>query len=144
MTSTSGQGRLNARFEKYAPIEKLRRKNRNNGVLVSKENGKCSAFALFNLQERGKIIVMPGAEIFEGMIVGIHSRDNDLVVNPIKGKQLTNIRAASSDENIVLTPPIEFTLEQALEFIEDDELVDVTPKAIRLRKKYFVSQIEKD
>ena len=78
---------------------------------------------------------MPGAEIFEGMIVGIHSRDNDLVVNPIKGKQLTNIRAASSDENIVLTPPIEFTLEQALEFIEDDELVDVTPKAIRLRKK---------
>ena len=135
MTSTSGQGRLNARFEKYGPIEKLRRKNRNNGVLVSKENGKCSAFALFNLQERGKIIVMPGAEIFEGMIVGIHSRDNDLVVNPIKGKQLTNIRAASSDENIVLTPPIEFTLEQALEFIEDDELVDVTPKAIRLRKK---------
>ena len=87
------------------------------------------------LFKRDKIIVIPGAEVFEGMIVGIHSRDNDLVVNPIKGKQLTNIRAASNDENIVLTPATEFTLEQALEFIEDDELVDVTPKAIRLRKK---------
>jgi len=135
MTSTSGQGRLNSSFEKYGPIENLGKKIRNNGVLISKERGKCSAFSIFNLQDRGKIIVGPGEEVFEGMIVGIHSRDNDLVVNPIKGKQLTNIRAASNDENIVLTPPTEFTLEKALEFIEDDELVDVTPKAVRLRKK---------
>ena len=135
LTSTSGQGRLNAVFEKYGPLENLNRKIRINGVLISKETGKCSAFSIFNLQGRGKIMVSPGEEVFEGMIVGIHSRENDLVVNPIKGKQLTNIRAASNDENIVLTPATKLVLEQALEFIEEDEVVDVTPKAIRLRKK---------
>ena len=113
----------------------LARKNRINGVLISKENGKASAFSIFNLQSRGKIMINPGESVFEGMIIGIHSRENDLVVNPIKGKQLTNIRAASSDENIILTPPTIFNLEQALEFIEEDELVDVTPKGIRIRKK---------
>ena len=93
------------------------------------------AFSIFNLQNRGKILISPGEKIFEGMIIGIHSRDNDLVVNPLKGKQLTNVRAVGSDENIQLIPPITFTLEQALEFIEEDELVDVTPHAIRVRKK---------
>ncbi len=108
---------------------------RNNGVLISICPGKIVAFALFNLQERGRMIVSPGEECYEGMIVGIHSRENDLVVNPIKEKKLTNIRAAGSDENILLTPPIRFSLEQALEFINDDELVEVTPKAIRVRKR---------
>ncbi len=135
LTATSGRGRLSSSFEGYEPLGNLTKKIRNNGVLISKENGKCSAFSIFNLQSRGKIMVSPGEEVFEGMIVGIHSRENDLVVNPTKGKQLTNIRAASSDENIVLTPRTELTLEQALEFIEEDELVDVTPAAIRLRKK---------
>ena len=109
-----------------------------NGVTLatfSKETGKALAFSIFNLQNRGKILISPGEKIFEGMIIGIHSRDNDLVVNPLKGKQLTNIRAVGSDENIQLIPPITFTLEQALEFIEEDELVDVTPHAIRVRKK---------
>ncbi|MEC9247701.1 MAG: translational GTPase TypA, partial [Pseudomonadota bacterium] len=135
LTATSGRGLLSSSFEVYKPLGNLTKKIRNNGVLISKENGKCSAFSIFNLQSRGKIMVSPGEEVFEGMIVGIHSRENDLVVNPTKGKQLTNIRAASSDENIVLTPRTELTLEQALEFIEEDELVDVTPAAIRLRKK---------
>ncbi|NJN51764.1 MAG: translational GTPase TypA [Gammaproteobacteria bacterium] len=108
---------------------------RNNGVLISIAPGKIVAYALFNLQERGRMIVQPGEECYEGMIIGIHSRDNDLVVNPLKEKKLTNIRAAGSDENIILTPPIRFSLEQALEFINDDELVEVTPKAIRVRKR---------
>ena len=135
LTATSGRGRLSSSFEGYEPLGNLTKTIRNNGVLISKENGKCSAFSIFNLQSRGKMMVNPGEEVFEGMIVGIHSRENDLVVNPTKGKQLTNIRAASSDENIVLTPRTELTLEQALELIEEDELVDVTPAAIRLRKK---------
>jgi GTP-binding protein len=108
---------------------------RNNGVLISIAPGKIVAYALFNLQERGRMIVAPGDECYEGMVIGIHSRDNDLVVNPLKEKKLTNIRAAGSDENILLTPPIRFSLEQALEFINDDELVEVTPKAIRVRKR---------
>ena len=106
-----------------------------NGVMVSKVKGKALAYALFNLQERGRLFIGHGVEVYEGMIVGIHSRGDDLVVNPTKAKQLTNIRAAGSDENIILTPPIRFSLEEALEFIDDDELVEVTPRYIRLRKK---------
>ena len=106
-----------------------------NGVLISNGQGKALAYALFSLQERGRLFVGHGDEAYEGMIVGIHSRDNDLVVNPLKAKQLTNIRAAGNDENLLLTPPIRFDLEQALEFIDDDELVEVTPTAIRIRKR---------
>ena len=104
-------------------------------MLIANAAGKALAYALFNLQERGRLFIGHGEEVYEGMIIGIHSRDNDLVVNPLKAKQLTNIRAAGSDENIILTPPIRMTLEQALEFIDDDELVEVTPKTIRIRKK---------
>jgi GTP-binding protein len=114
-----------------------------NGVLIANATGKVLAYALFNLQERGRMMVAPGDEVYEGMIVGIHSRDNDLVVNPLKAKQLTNIRAAGSDENILLTPPVRLSLEQALEFIDDDELVEVTPKSIRLRKKLLLEHERK-
>ena len=109
--------------------------NRQNGVMVSMITGKTLAYALFNLQNRGRMFVGHGLEIYKGQIVGLHSRDNDLPVNPTKAKQLTNIRAAGTDENLILTPHIQHTLEQALEFIEDDELVEVTPESIRLRKK---------
>ena len=135
LTATAGGGRINTRFESYQPMQSAKLIKRPNGVLISKETGKALAFSIFNLQNRGKMLIQPELH-FRGMIIGIHSRDNDLVVNPLKGKQLTNIRAAGSDENIQLTPPITFTLEQALEFIEDDEFVDVTPNAIRVRKKY--------
>ena len=110
---------------------------RNNGVMIANGQGKALGYALFNLQERGKLMIGHGEEVYEGMIIGIHSRNNDLVVNPLKAKQLTNIRAAGTDENIILTPPIRFSLEQALEFIDDDELVEVTPNAIRVRKKFL-------
>jgi len=110
---------------------------RNNGVLVSMVNGKVLGYALFSLQERGRLMIGPNIEVYEGMVIGIHSRSNDLTVNPTKGKQLTNVRASGTDENIVLTPPIRFTLEQALDFIEDDELVEVTPENIRVRKKFL-------
>ena len=110
---------------------------RQNGVLISNQNGTALGFALWNLQERGRMIIGPQTEVYEGMVVGIHSRDNDLVVNACKAKQLTNIRAAGSDENINLTPPIIMSLEQALEFIDDDELVEVTPSSIRIRKKFL-------
>jgi GTP-binding protein len=116
---------------------------RKNGVLIANADGKVLAFALFNLQERGRMLVKPGDEAFEGMIVGIHARDNDLVVNPLKAKQLTNIRAAGNDENIMLTPPLRFDLEQALEFIADDELVEVTPKSIRIRKRMLLEHERK-
>ena len=135
LTATAGSGRINTRFESYQPTQSSKLIKRSNGVLISKETGKALAFSIFNLQNRGKILISPGEKIFEGMIIGIHSRDNDLVVNPLKGKQLTNVRAVGSDENIQLIPPITFTLEQALEFIEEDELVDVAPHAIRVRKK---------
>ncbi|HYM36432.1 MAG TPA: hypothetical protein VET48_13620 [Steroidobacteraceae bacterium] len=108
---------------------------RQNGVLISNAQGKVLAYSLFNLQDRGKLMVSHGDEVYEGQIVGIHSRDNDLVVNPLKGKKLTNIRAAGKDENIILVPPVKFTLEQAMEFIDDDELVEVCPSEIRLRKR---------
>jgi GTP-binding protein len=137
LTATQGTGLLYHVFEKYAPAKTGAIGQRINGVLIANGQGKALAYALFNLQERGRLFIGHGEEVYEGMIIGIHSRDNDLVVNPLKAKQLTNIRAAGSDENIILTPPIRMSLEQALEFIDDDELVEVTPKAIRLRKKYL-------
>ncbi|MGE0486761.1 MAG: translational GTPase TypA [Gammaproteobacteria bacterium] len=135
LTATSGTGLLFHSFDSFRPLEPGAIAPRKNGVLIANAPGKALGFALFNLQERGRLLVKPGDEIFEGMIVGIHSRDNDLVVNAMKAKQLTNIRAAGNDENILLTPPWRFDLEQALEFIDDDELVEVTPLAIRLRKR---------
>jgi GTP-binding protein len=135
LTATSGTGLMYHTFSHYGPMRKGDLGRRVNGVLVANGNGKALGYALFNLQERGRLFVGPGDEIYEGMIVGIHSRGNDLIVNPMKAKQLTNIRAAGSDENILLTPPTRYSLEQALEFIDDDELVEVTPRSIRLRKK---------
>ncbi len=135
LTLTSGTGILHHVFDHYGPVAKGEIEHRNNGVLIANCAGKATAFALWNLQERGRMFIGPQTEVYEGMIVGIHSRDNDLVVNVTKEKQLTNIRAAGSDENILLTPPIKLTLESALEFIDDDELVEITPESIRLRKK---------
>lgn len=137
LTMTSGTGLLHHIFDHFGPLKKGIIGSRQNGVMISNGSGKASAFALWNLQERGRIFIDPQTEVYEGMIVGLHSRDNDLVVNVTKEKQLTNIRAAGSDENIILTPPIKHSLEQALEFIEDDELVEVTPSAIRLRKRWL-------
>ncbi|HEV2613773.1 MAG TPA: translational GTPase TypA [Gammaproteobacteria bacterium] len=137
MTSTSGTGLLHHNFDHYGPAAKGEVGHRQNGVLIANAVGVAAAFAIFNLQERGRMIIGPQTEVYEGMLVGIHSRDNDLVVNISKGKQLTNMRASGSDESIILTPPIQFSLEQALEFIEDDELVEVTPATIRLRKKFL-------
>ncbi len=135
MTQTSGTGLLHHVFDHYGPQLQQKIGQRNNGVLIANSLGKALAFALFNLQDRGKLMVEHGSEVYEGMIIGIHSRANDLVVNPLKAKQLTNIRAAGTDENLILVPPIRHTLEQALEFIDDDELVEVTPNVIRIRKK---------
>ena len=135
MTSTSGSGLFYHVFDHYGPMKKGSVGRRINGVLISMVQGKSLGYALFNLQERGRLFIEHGTEVYEGMVVGIHSRDNDLVVNPTKAKQLTNMRASGSDENILLTPPIKMTLEQALEFIDEDELVEVTPQSIRLRKK---------
>ncbi|HEX5057086.1 MAG TPA: translational GTPase TypA [Gammaproteobacteria bacterium] len=135
MTMTSGTGLMHHIFDHYGPKINARFGERQNGVLIANGQGKALAYALFNLQERGRLFIGHAEEVYEGMIIGIHSRDNDLVVNPLKGKQLTNIRAAGSDENILLTPPIRFSLEQAMEFINEDELVEITPAAIRIRKK---------
>jgi GTP-binding protein len=135
LTASSGTGLIYHVFDHYGPLLQENLSNRTNGTLISMVSGKALAYALFNLQERGRLFIEHGDEVYEGMIVGIHSRGNDLVVNPLKGKQLTNIRAAGSDENILLTPPIRMTLEQALEFIDDDELVEVTPACVRIRKK---------
>jgi GTP-binding protein len=132
---TSGTGIMHHVFDHYGPVKRRARRQRSNGVLVSNGQGRAVAFAIFNLQERGRMMLDPGDEIYEGQIVGIHSRDNDLIVNPMKGKQLTNVRAAGRDDAVLLTPPVRMTLEQAMEFIEDDELVEVTPLAIRLRKR---------
>ncbi|HUF72598.1 MAG TPA: translational GTPase TypA [Gammaproteobacteria bacterium] len=135
LTVTAGTGLLYHLFDGYAPRVKTEIGQRHSGSLVSMVDGKALAYALFNLQERGKLFIGHGEQVYEGMIVGVHSRGNDLPVNPTKAKQLTNIRAAGSDENILLTRPVRFSLEEALEFIDDDELVEVTPKSIRLRKK---------
>ncbi len=137
LSATSGSGLFYHVFDHYGPIKLGDIGRRINGVLISNTAGKALAFALFNLQERGRLFVGHGDEVYEGMIVGIHSRSNDLVVNPTKAKQLTNIRAAGNDDNLLLTPPIRFSLEQALEFIDEDELVEVTPDAIRLRKRFL-------
>ncbi|RFA26143.1 translational GTPase TypA [Alkalilimnicola ehrlichii] len=135
MTATSGTGLLYHVFDHYGPYKPGSFGSRINGVMIANGPGKALAYALFNLQERGKLFIGHGVEVYEGMLIGIHSRENDLVVNPLKAKQLTNVRAAGTDENLTLTPPIDLTLEQALEFIDDDELVEVTPSFIRLRKK---------
>jgi GTP-binding protein len=137
LTATSGTGIMHHVFSHYGPAVKGEFGHRQNGVLISNQAGTALAFALWNLQERGRMIIGPQTEVYEGMIAGLHTRDNDLVVNVTKAKQLTNIRAAGTDENIMLTPHIQLTLEQALEFIEDDELVEVTPISIRLRKKFL-------
>ncbi|HET7097514.1 MAG TPA: translational GTPase TypA [Casimicrobiaceae bacterium] len=136
MNLTRGTGLISHVYDGYAAV-KGDIPERRNGVLVSQEDGEAVAYALWKLQERGRMFVSPGDKLYEGMVVGIHSRDNDLVVNPIKGKQLTNIRASGKDEAIDLTPPIELTLEYAVEFIADDELVEVTPKSIRIRKRFL-------
>lgn len=135
LTMTSGSGIMTSIFDHYGPVKQGEVAKRQNGVLVSMTKGKTLAFGLFNLQERGRLFLGAGHEVYEGQIVGLHSRNNDLPVNPTKGKQLTNVRASGTDEALTLTPPVTHTLEQALEFIEDDELVEVTPESIRLRKK---------
>jgi len=136
MNSTRGNGILSHVFDDYGPW-KGDMPGRRNGAMVSQENGTAVGYALFNLQERGRLFVSPGDRVYEGMIVGIHSRESDLVVNPIKNKKLTNVRASGKDENVLLTPPVRVTLEFAIEFIEDDELVEVTPKTIRIRKRHL-------
>ena len=135
LTATQGSGLLYSVFEHYGPTRKGEFGQRMNGVLIANGAGKALGYALFNLQERGRLFIGHGEEVYEGMIIGIHSRNNDLVVNPLKGKQLTNVRASGTDDAILLTPPIRMSLEQALEFIDDDELLEVTPKGLRLRKK---------
>jgi GTP-binding protein len=136
MNLTRGTGLMSHVFDGYAPV-KGDVPERRNGVLISQEDGDAVAYALWKLQERGRMFVSPGDKLYEGMVIGIHSRDNDLVVNPIKGKQLTNVRASGKDDAILLTPPIQLTLEYAVEFIADDELVEVTPKSIRIRKRHL-------
>ena len=143
LTLTSGSGVMTSVFDHYGQVKQGALAEREKGVLVSMVKGKILAFALFNLQTRGRLMVEPNIDVYEGMLIGIHSRGNDLAVNPTKGKQLTNIRAAGTDENIVLSPPIRFSLEQALEFIEDDELVEVTPNFIRLRKRLLTENARK-
>jgi GTP-binding protein len=143
LTMTSGTGIMTSSFSHYGPVKSGDVAKRQNGVLISMVNGTVLAYALFSLQERGRLFAEPQLEVYEGMIVGMNNRGDDMVVNPTKAKQLTNIRASGTDEAIVLTPPIKHTLEQALEFIEDDELVEVTPKSIRIRKRYLTENERK-
>ena len=143
LSMTSGSGLMTHVFDHYGEFKEVELAARNNGVLISMVKGKSLAFALFNLQDRGRLYIKPNTEVYEGMIVGLHSRDNDLAVNPTKAKQLTNVRAAGNDENILLTPPVLHSLEQAMEFIAADELVEVTPSHIRLRKKYLTENERK-
>ena len=137
MTMCRGTGIMSHVFDDYGPIKEGDVGERRNGVLISQDNGEAVAYALWKLQDRGRMFVKPGDKLYEGMIIGIHSRDNDIVVNPIRGKQLTNIRASGTDEAIRLVPPVQLTLESAVEFINDDELVEITPHTIRLRKRYL-------
>jgi GTP-binding protein len=136
LTLTRGTGLMAHIFDDYAPV-KPDMPGRRNGVLISQEQGEAVAYALWNLEDRGRMFVSPGEKLYEGMIIGIHSRENDLIVNPIKGKKLTNVRASGTDEAVRLTPPIKLTLEYAVEFIDDDELVEITPQSIRIRKRYL-------
>ncbi len=142
MTMTRGTGLMSHVFDEFAPM-RAEIPPRRNGVLISAEKGEAVAYALWKLQERGRMFVSPGERLYEGMVIGIHSRDNDLVVNPIKGKQLTNIRASGTDEAVTLTPPVQLTLESAIEFITDDELVEITPKNIRIRKRFLLEHERK-
>ena len=142
LTLTRGTGLMSHVFDDYAPM-KPEIPSRRNGVLISSEPGEAVAYALWKLQDRGRMFVVPGDRVYEGMVIGIHSRDNDLVVNPIKGKQLTNVRASGKDEAVALSPPVPMTLESAIEFIDDDELVEITPKTIRIRKRYLLEHERK-
>lgn len=142
LTLSRGTGILSRMFKEYGEY-KGEIENRRSGALISMASGKSVAYALWNLEERGKLFIGAGEEVYEGMIVGEHSRDNDLEVNPLKGKQLTNIRASGTDESVKLTPFIPFTLEKAIAYIKDDELVEVTPDSLRLRKKYLTSNERK-
>ena len=142
MTMTRGTGIMAHVFDDYAPV-KADMPGRRNGVLISSESGEAVAYALWKLEDRGRMIVVPGDKLYEGMIIGIHSRDNDLIVNPIKGKQLTNVRASGTDEAVRLTPPVRLTLESAVEFIDDDELVEITPLSIRVRKRFLTENERK-
>jgi GTP-binding protein len=139
MTLTRGTGLMSHVFDEYAPVDNTRGEmaGRRNGVLISQDDGAAVAYAIWKLQERGRMFVVHNDPVYEGMIIGIHSRDNDLVVNPIKGKQLTNVRSSGTDEAVRLVPPVQMSLEYAVEFIADDELVEITPKSIRLRKRYL-------
>jgi GTP-binding protein len=143
LTLTSGSGIMTSVFDHYGPATDSQVVSRQNGVLISMVTGKTAAFSLFNLQSRGRLFLGHAVDIYEGQVIGIHSRDNDLSVNPCKGKQLTNVRASGTDEALTLTPPVKHTLEQALEFIEDDELVEVTPESIRIRKKLLTENERK-
>ncbi|WP_040726729.1 translational GTPase TypA [Thiomicrorhabdus sp. Kp2] len=143
MTATQGEGLIFSSFSHYGPKFTGTLGERTRGVLISMEKGKALAFSLFNLQDRGRLYVGHGEEVYEGMVIGLHSRANDLTVNPVKGKQLTNMRASGTDEALTLTPPIRFSLEQALEFIDDDELVEVTPESVRIRKKLLTENERK-
>ena len=143
MTMTRGNGLMSHTFDAYGPVRDGLLGERRNGVLISQDDGEAVAYAIWKLQDRGRMFVSHGDPVYEGMIIGIHSRDNDLVVNPIKGKQLTNVRASGTDEAVRLVPPVELNLEYAVEFIDDDELVEVTPKSIRLRKRYLAEHERK-
>lgn len=143
LTITSGTGIMHHVFDHYGAIVKQAVGSRRNGVLIANEAGKATAYSLWNLEDRGQMLIGPQTEVYEGMLIGVHTRDNDLVVNVIRGKQLTNIRASGTDENIILTPHLKFSLEQALDFITDDELVEITPKTIRLRKKLLLEHERK-
>jgi GTP-binding protein len=142
LTMTRGTGLMAHIFDEYAPV-KADMPGRRNGVLISAEHGEAVAYALWKLQDRGKMFAVPGDKLYEGMVIGIHSRDNDLIVNPVKGKQLTNVRASGTDEAVRLIPPVALTLESAVEFIDDDELVEITPKSIRVRKRYLLEHERK-
>jgi GTP-binding protein len=143
LTLTSGSGIMTSVFDHYGPVKQGEVISRQNGVLVSMLKGKTAAYSLFNLQSRGRLFLGHAIDVYEGQIIGLHSRSNDLAVNPVKGKQLTNVRASGTDEALTLSPPVTHTLEQALEFIEDDELVEVTPESIRLRKKLLTENERK-
>ena len=142
-TMTRGTGLLHHVFDHYGPVVQRELGQRPNGVLISNGQGVALAYSLFSLQERGRLCIGPGEEVYEGMIIGMNNRDDDLVVNPLKGKKLTNMRASGKDEAVILTPPIRFSLEQAMEFIDDDELIEVTPNNIRLRKRYLLENQRK-
>ena len=137
MNLTRGNGLMSHVFDEYAPCKEGGVAERRNGVLISQDNGDAVAYALWKLQDRGRMFAVPGDRLYEGMVIGIHSRENDLVVNPIREKKLSNVRAAGKDDALLLVPPIPLTLEYAVEFINEDELVEITPESIRLRKRFL-------